>query len=368
MLLFKIALPSDVTTIGVNEIHQNRKEPYPKTIKVYEKQTVEVYESKYFLSVYPTKESLLIFKVNEKDIHYQSEVPSAKSNEQVQYGPYKDLAPITFEQIQLFFTFPYPLPVFTEAKRDIFVSHWGEISVDEYFNFFNLAAGIDGQFSRIDYMPHINPNQGQNAVADLSIEFPDYIHGLYYYDYIGNISSSSARRNNGKVEMVYQLRFPVFGQWKIDWNMGYMMPTQHHLYKDIKNDLEHTLEVDLMHGYDSSLTEDFHVRVILPEGSSNIRVILPSGCVSEDMISMDKYFGTLDFFGRPTVNINMKNVVFDLCDDKLRVKYHFNQATDFMIEPISMFAMVMSLYLVAMIYVRVGLNLEEEKQPKEKAN
>ena len=106
--------------------------------------------------------------------------------------------------------------------------------------------------------------------------------------------------------------------------MGYMMPTQYHLYRDLKNDLEHTLEVDLMHGYDASLTEDFHVRVILPEGASDIRVIMPEGCVSEEMISMNKYFGTLDFFGRPTVNINMKNVVYDLCNDTLRVKYRFN--------------------------------------------
>jgi hypothetical protein len=161
LLIFKIHLPStDSTHFGVNEYHQNRKEPFPKTIKVYEKQTVEVYESKYYLSVYPTKESILIFKVNQKDIHYKSEEPTQSNGQQVEYGPYRDLDPITFEQIQLFFTFPYPLPVFTEAKRDIFVSHWGEISVDEYFNFFNLAAGIDGQFSRIDYMPHINPNQG----------------------------------------------------------------------------------------------------------------------------------------------------------------------------------------------------------------
>jgi hypothetical protein len=159
LIVFKIHLPSSETTsMGVNEFHQNRKEPFPKTIKVYEKQTVEMYESKYFLSVYPTKESLMTFLVNSKDIHYQSEQPTSTSPGKIEYGPYTDLAPITFEQIQLFFTFPFPLPVFTEAKRDIFVSHWGEISVDEYFNFFNLAAGIDGQFSRIDYMPHINPN------------------------------------------------------------------------------------------------------------------------------------------------------------------------------------------------------------------
>jgi oligosaccharyltransferase complex subunit alpha (ribophorin I) len=54
LLIFKIHLGSDTKALGVNEFHQNRKEPFPKTIKVYEKQTVEVYESKYYLSVYPT--------------------------------------------------------------------------------------------------------------------------------------------------------------------------------------------------------------------------------------------------------------------------------------------------------------------------
>ena len=146
--------------------------------------------------------------------------------------------------------------------------------------------------------------------------------------------------------------------------MGYMMPTQYHLYRYLSNDNYYTLEVDLMHGYDASLTEDFHVRVILPEGASAIKVIMPSGCVKEDQISMSKYFGTLDFFGRPTVNINMKNVVYELCNDTLRVKYLFNQSTDFLIEPICMFAMIFSLYVMAMIYVRVGLTLEKPKENK----
>ena len=56
------------------------------------------------------------------------------------------------------FTFKYPLPTITEAKRDIYVSHWGNIAVDEYFNMHNDAAGINGQFSRVDYQPQINPN------------------------------------------------------------------------------------------------------------------------------------------------------------------------------------------------------------------
>jgi len=42
------------------------------------------------------------------------------------------------------FTFKFPLPTFTEAKRDIYVSHWGNIAVDEYYYIHNDAAGMNG--------------------------------------------------------------------------------------------------------------------------------------------------------------------------------------------------------------------------------
>jgi hypothetical protein len=47
-------------------------EPYPKTIKVYEKQQVELYDSKYYLSVYPSTETKNIYRVNGDDVHYKS--------------------------------------------------------------------------------------------------------------------------------------------------------------------------------------------------------------------------------------------------------------------------------------------------------
>lgn len=110
-----------------------------------------------------------------------------------------DVGPMSFDQLQIYFLYPYPMPVFREAKRDIYVSHWGSIAIDEYFNIFNEAAGINGQFSRVDYMPSVNPNHGQNAINSIGMLLPIYIHGLYYYDYIGNISSSTAERQNDYV-------------------------------------------------------------------------------------------------------------------------------------------------------------------------
>jgi oligosaccharyltransferase complex subunit alpha (ribophorin I) len=49
------------------------------------------------------------------------------------------------------FRFNGPLPIFTEVRKTMEVSHWGNINVDEYYNLFNEAAGIRGEFGRVDY-------------------------------------------------------------------------------------------------------------------------------------------------------------------------------------------------------------------------
>ena len=224
--------------------------------------------------------------------------------------------------LQIFYTYPHPLPAFTLARRDIMVSHWGSISVDEFFILSNEAAGIKGQFSRIDYMPLINPNQGQNAIASLGVDLPRYIDSLYYYDYIGNISSSHATRNNDHVEFTIEPRFPVFGQWKTDWNQSYSMPSEYHLFKDKADQSKFTLEIDLMHAYDKSLTQDFETSIILPEGAYDISLELASD-VQPDSIVMDKYFGTMNYFGRPRIIIKKSNAIHDICDSTLRVRYSF---------------------------------------------
>lgn len=79
-----------------------------------------------------------------------------------------------------------------------------------------------------------------------------------------------------------------------------------------------------------------------------------------DKVSLGKYFGTLDFFGRPTISISQKNAVYELVDDIVRVHYTFNNSSDFYLEPAYVFAMVFSLYLVAMLYSRLGLSLENK--------
>ena len=77
-----------------------------------------------------------------------------------------------------------------------------------------------------------------------------------------------------------------------------------------------------MHAFDKSITEDYAVKVILPEGASNIQLELASD-IDPNSIEMGKYFGTLDYFGRPMIIIKKTNAVHDICDSTIRVKYNF---------------------------------------------
>ena len=69
----------------------------------------------------------------------------------IKYGPYKDVQALSYEFMRIHFKNDAPMPIFKEASRTIEVSHWGNIEAREYFEIFNEAAAIKGEFSRIDF-------------------------------------------------------------------------------------------------------------------------------------------------------------------------------------------------------------------------
>ena len=81
------------------------------------------------------------------------------------------------------------------------------------------------------------------------INLPKYIRGLYYYDFIGNISTSVARRDEDKVSFEIEPRFPIFGQWKTDFNFGYNMPTKYHLYQNQNKPDNYIFNFTFMHDF-----------------------------------------------------------------------------------------------------------------------
>lgn len=160
---------------------------------------------------------------------YTPDVTADKKSRSLKYGPFKNVEALTFSEMIFHYKHNKPMPIFQEVKKTIEVSHWGNINVDEYYEMYNEAAGIKGEFGRVDYQSW-DSSRAQYAIKSLSTELPRYIRGLYYWDFIGNISSSSAFRDDDKVNFRIEPRFPVMGQWKVDWSQGYNIPTRYHLF------------------------------------------------------------------------------------------------------------------------------------------
>lgn len=63
-------------------------------------------------------------------------------------------------------------------------------------------------------------------MRSLKAELPYHANGVYYFDEIGNISTSHAHRDHSEKEVKIELkpRFSIFGGWKSNMFLGYNLP------------------------------------------------------------------------------------------------------------------------------------------------
>lgn len=181
---------------------------------------------------------------------------------------------------------------------------------------------------------------------------------MYYWDYIGNISSSNAFREEDFVRFRIEPRFPVFGHWKTDWSQGYNIPTRYHLFKNEEENggrfvFNYTFDFDIA----DILAENFTLKINLPEGATDIKVHLP---FEVDSIDEDKYFSTLDYIGRPQITIKKSNVFSSLHKKPFQVTYELSTQGMF-IEPFYVIAFFFACYCAAILYSRVDLSFHDRK-------
>lgn len=205
-----------VIDLEFKEYYKLRRVPFPSSIGITQMQMVKYEESRYFLSPYLVQTQKTIFKIEEHRINSFTLTPGAeKINNGIKYGPYKDMQPYSFEIIMMHFDYADPLLILTEAERVINLSHWGNIHVDDHFFLRNAGAKVAGEWSRVDFD---KSKYGQNCLTAISAEMPWYIQGLYVNDFIGNISSTHAFREESHVKFDFEPRFGICGGWKTDWH------------------------------------------------------------------------------------------------------------------------------------------------------
>jgi len=277
----------------------------------------------------------------------------------IEYGPYHDKKPYAVSQLYVHFENNHPFVTFTKMVKEVEISHWGNIVVEENYNLKHTGASLKGSFSRFEYQR--SPLQwGRSSFRTIVAMLPKYAHAVYYRDIIGNVSTSHLREERHHKILEVDPRFPMFGGWKTDFQIGYGLPAIRVLSVDTSNPSIHVLNITFASPFSSAVVDKSTLRVILPEGASDVKYIVPFPMDDE---GYEKRFTSLDTNGRPVLVLRKKN----LCrfhSQYIQVIYSFPRAV-MIKEPLMLSAMFLGIFIIVMAYARIDLSLSTHKKREE---
>ena len=140
----------------------------------------------------------------------------------------------------------------------------------------------------------------------------------YFTDDIGNVSTSRYRSNAKEANLELKPRYPVFGGWKYSFRIGWNESLKNFLRK-LKTGEGYVLKVPFLEGPrmgEGVSYEKVEVRVILPEGATNVKFETAVPLVAEEITSHKTFMDTL---GRTTLKLTAMNVIDGSRDQDLIV-------------------------------------------------
>lgn len=147
----------------------------------------------------------------------------------------------------------------------------------------DLPSRLKGHFSRLAHQQsRFHASTPAQILSELTLRLPPTAHSAYYYDVIGNVStsrfrpgstpalqarSSKARTSPRLVDAQLELkpRYPLLGGWNYSFTVGWDMPLGDAL--KIKSDGTHVLAVPFLTGVRDMLVDDVELKIVLPEGA-----------------------------------------------------------------------------------------------------
>jgi oligosaccharyltransferase complex subunit alpha (ribophorin I) len=154
------------------------------------------------------------------------------------------------------------------------------------FSFGELIIRLKGHFSRLAHQQSkFHASSPAQVFTDLTLRLPPTAHTTYYYDTIGNVSTSRFRpgqtpatqaktksRTAARVvdsQLELKPRYPILGGWNYSFVIGYDVPLSDMLKTDGGRKV---LSVPFLTGYKDLAAEEVELKIVLPEGA---RYVLP---------------------------------------------------------------------------------------------
>lgn len=349
----------------ITSVYTKLLEPYPAEINQNERQMVRYEGLQTMLSPYLTKTITTKIKLPQSS-RLESFTKASKlttGTNKLTYGPFKDVQPDQAEILTIHYENNTPFVAVKHLSRSIEVSPWARtINVVNEVKVEHIGAKLKGPFSRFEYQrDHSN---GISSVRNFVVELPKASKDIYFRDGIGNISTSNVRGTNTKTIVGIKPRFPLFGGWVTDFNLGYSIPISEFINEPVSgNNFRLSLPFsDVL--YENMFIEDATVKIYLPAGASNIEVKAP---FSFERLIDDINYSYLDLIGRPVVTLNKKNIVAQHLENK-PVVIRFNYSKVYMLqEPILLLVAVVGAFILMAIYSKLSTGQTKSVSNKQKA-
>merc|ERR1719361_1052350 len=340
-------------TLQVDVVLGKALEMFPTQITQKEKQLARFSGNLYaFLPYSVTTQSTTVALASSNVESYTKIKPVSLSDTTLSYGPFNNIGAFTVADMTVHTENNNPMLVVTRLERLLELSMWGNIAVEETVDVAHRGALLKGSFSRYEFQ---RESSGVSSVKNFKTLLPASSKDVYYRDDIGNISTSHMRVMDDAVELDLRPRFPLFGGWKTHYVVGYNVPSYEYLF--YRGD-QHVLNMRLVdHIFDDMLVEEAEVRVILPEGVSNIELKTPYSMTRRE----DGLHHTfLDTTGRTVVHLYTTHTLTEQHIQDFQISFTYPHRS-MVTEPLLLVSAFFLLYLVTIIYVRLDFSICQDE-------
>ncbi|CAG9796933.1 unnamed protein product [Diatraea saccharalis] len=344
-------------SITTDTVFTKALQPYPTAITQQEDQLVKYTGNLYVYSPYYVTSQKTNVVINTKNVESFTKIkPFSQQDGTIQYGAYSNIAPFTEKELSVHYKNNSPFLTVTRIERLIEVSHWGNIAIEELIEVEHTGAKLKGPFSRYDYQQ--DHHSGPASVRSYKTFLPASASDVYYRDTNGNISTSNMKIKKDSVELDLRPRYPLFGGWRTHYTLGYNVPSYEYLYHSGNDYLLKMRVID--HIFDDMQVDELTTKIILPEGSTGIKLNVPYPVTR---LADSLHYTYLDTKGRPVITFKKTNLVENHIQD-FQLRYTFPRLL-MLQEPLLVVGFLYALFLCVIIYVRLDFSIHKSEHHKE---
>lgn len=309
----RVVLPSPLEkssqkTLAISYHILSAQVPLPASIRQDDKQYLLHAFSTSAPSAYPTENQKTKVKFPTVDVRDVTSEPERQGST-FTYGPYENAPAGAEEEASARYEFTKPIIHVTRLERDIEVSHWGgNLATEERYWLTNKAAYLTDHFSRVSWATAQFYQPPTTALKSLNVPLKVGSLDPYFVDDIGNVSTSRFRSNSQEANLELKPRYPIFGGWYYNFRIGWNANLGSFL-RTLKKGHGKILKVPFIEGPtmgEGVSYEKVELRIILPEGATNVKYQSPIAVVSEEIYL---YKSFMDTRGRTTLKLVALNLI-----------------------------------------------------------